>query len=102
MNALTDNQIITLQRQQNKALRFAHNERYPYNRNTETLHNISQVQPINTKLHTLGNNIYNKLVNVLKDNIYENSIQPNDNRDHSWFRRTYKKITNNPPAPLFT
>ena len=102
LNALTNNQILTLQKQQNKALRYVYNERYPYNMNTETLHNTAKVQPINTRIHTLANNTYNKLTNVLKDEQYKNCTQPHDNRDHAWFKRPIKNVTNNPPDPLFT
>ena len=102
LNALTDTQLLTLQRQQNKALRFAHNIRYPYTTNTEALHNISNVQPINIKIYKMANNITNKLTNILKDKVYKNSIEQDDRRDHAWFKRPIRKITNTPPTPLYT
>lgn len=48
-----------LQKVQNKALRYAMNERYPYSRNTKTLHEISELEPVNYTLYQRAEkNIY--------------------------------------------
>lgn len=47
MITVSNTNIKKLQTIQNKGLRFAYDERYPYTRNSKTLHEISDLEPIN-------------------------------------------------------
>ena len=54
---LSKTQISKLQTTQNKALRYATNQRHPYTLNTEDIHNITQTLPINIRLHQKARDI---------------------------------------------
>ena len=94
--------FLKLQTVQNNALRFAHNERYPYERNTETLHAISGIEPINYSLYTKAAKLYDK-VTALEDTSMEN-IQDNyeENINHGWFRKARVTLDRGPPRRMFT
>ena len=103
LNSLSKAAILSLQRIQNKSLRFAFNEKYPYTKTTEELHQLAKVHPINITLYDRGNTIKNKLLHVLNDPIYNNLITSIDNNeDHTWFKRPISTLSNNKPAPLYT
>ena len=75
LHTMSKTQISILQKVQNKALRFATNQRYPYTMTTEQIHIHTRTKPINIFLHeqaikiwqTLGN-INNSTVNKLIEN----------------------------------
>ena len=103
LNAASRTQIIKLQRKQNKALRFAFNERYPYTHTTAELHTLANIQPINTTLYTRGNHTKHTLTDILQDTTYISAIQEHEHDyEHSWFRKAVSKLTSGEPAPLFT
>ena len=79
MNSLSNSQISILQKVQNKALRFATNQRYPYTLTSEELHLKSNTKPVNIflseqatrvwqSIETMNNTTYNKLIEN-KENI---------------------------------
>lgn len=90
-----------IQRVQNKALRFAFNEHYPYNRNTRQLHEEGRVKPINITLYDRARQIWEKLESledplftVIKDNPIISS--------HAWFPSTIHILDGAAPLPLYT
>ena len=92
---------LKLQRIQNKALRYAFNEKYPYTRNTEELHRLAGIQPINTTLFTRGEKTFNKIMDI-EDTTWEeikNNYEPN--KDHSWFKKTRNIIHRGQPQETF-
>lgn len=50
-----------LQTIQNKGLRFAFNEKYPYSRNSRTLDKRANLEPVNYALYNRANNILDKM-----------------------------------------
>ena len=60
-HAASRTKMLELQRIQNKALRYATGQRYPYTENTETQHHRLHVQPINTRLREAAHKIWKKL-----------------------------------------
>ena len=103
LNTLSKSHILTLQRIQNKAIRFAYNDYYPYIATTEELHLLSKIDPINITLHKRGNKIKHKIENILKDSIYLNAIRDqHQDREHGWFKIPNKKLNNNNIQPIYT
>lgn len=103
LNALSNSQILKLQRKQNEALRFAYNEKHPFTKNTEELHKLAQLDPINITVHTRGNYIKHKMIYTLKDTTYHITINEHEQeQEHSWFRKPINKISKLPPRPLYT
>ncbi len=103
LNALSRNQKLSLQIIQNKAIRFAHGEYYPYTRTTEELHIQSKIDPINLTIHKRGNNIKNKLENSLKDPTYLKAIRDHqEDNEHGWFRKPITTLRNINIQPHYT
>ena len=103
LNALSKTHILNLQRIQNKAIRFAYNEYYPYTTTTEELHLRSNLDPINITLHKRGIKTKLKIENILKDTTYINAIRENQQaRDHGWFKKPYKILNNINIQPIYT
>ena len=103
LNSISKAALLSLQRIQNKSLRYAFNEKYPYTKTCKQLHEIAKVQPINTTLYDRGNKIKHKLIHKLKDPIYTNLIANDDNNeDHTWFKRPIVTLNKDRPAPLYT
>lgn len=59
--SLSKTQISKLQKIQNRALRFATNQRYPYTLNTRQIHSLTKTKPINIRLHKRAINIWRKI-----------------------------------------
>lgn len=93
--------IRKLQRVQNKALRFAFNERYPYTRNTRQLHEEGHVKPLNTKLHERAKRTWEKLEG-LDDPIYNTISEYTINKEHAWFPSSIYTLNRNEPQPIYT
>lgn len=86
----------------NRGLRYAHNERYPYTRNTRTLHEISNIEPINYSLHMQANKIFDKL-RVLGDEHFSTLLDNyEEERNHSWFRKTKNILERGIPEKIYT
>lgn len=86
----------------NKSLRFAHNERYPYNHNTRTLHNISSLEPINYTLHVHADKIFNKLRERGEEMFTALLENYNEERNHAWFKKTKNILERGPPEKIYT
>ena len=103
LNALSCSQTLSLQKIQNKALRFAFGEKYPYTKTTEELHQQANIEAINITLYNRGNTIKHKLENILQDNTYINAIQNHqEGNEHTWFRRPINRLCQHIPMPLYT
>ena len=102
LNSISNTDTLTLQRMQNKALRFAtRDENTTYT--TEELHINTNTQPINIKLHNRGQNTKSKLVNTLQDETYIQLTTNNENTNqHNWFRKPILHISKPPPEPKYT
>ena len=60
-HAMSKTQISKLQKIQNKALRFALNQRYPFTLNTTEQHETAKIAPINVRLHNQATKIWASL-----------------------------------------
>ena len=102
LNAISKSNLLSLQRKQNKALRFVYSEKYPYTKNTAELHALAKLDPINRTLYARGNQIKHKLINIIKDNTYTNTIQGHEQgREHAWFKKPINTISKEAPRPLY-
>ena len=100
--AMSKTTVLSLQKIQNKALRFAYNEKYPYTKNAEQMHQLSNLKPINVMLYNRGDKIRQKLMNTLHDEAYNTITTDNNTNSHTWFKKPYVELTKNPPAELYT
>ena len=102
LNSLSTYATYSLQKIQNKALRFALNETYPYTRTTKELHITANMKPINIYLYDKGIDTKNKLQHILQDTTY-NEISTDINvQEHNWFRKPIKQLIKPPPQPTYT
>lgn len=92
-HTLSKTQIGKLQRTQNKALRFATNQRYPYTLNTEQIHINTKTEPLNIRLNTRAQKIWNKL--ELYENTHLTDLKNNQNNVHTYHRMFSSSETHN-------
>lgn len=100
-HAMSQNQLSQLQITQNKALRFAFNQRYPYTHNTIQLHQLAKIDPINVRLYNRAVKIWETIERQhipLYTQLTEN-IEHIENY-HTYFPSSLMKITN-PPLPVY-
>lgn len=100
-HALTKPQLGKLKIVQNKALRFAANQRYPYTLNTEQIHTITKTLPINVRLHQKAEKIWQKLESLQKGTL--TTLRENQ-RSINHYQKAFPSSLhslNEPPAPLF-
>lgn len=102
LNTLSKTSLIKLQRIQNKALRFAYNDRFPYQHLIENLHLQANVKPINSFVFDRGKKITETLLHNLHDPIFTDIANNNNDREHGWFRRPSLTLNRQEPAPLYT
>ena len=100
-HTMSKNQIKKLQKIQNKALRFATNQRYPYTMTTQQIHTRTNTTPINLRLHTRAKEIWNR-IESLEIPIYNNIQEQhsNINRYHRDFQSSIQACRNN-PRPIY-
>ena len=60
-HTMSKSQIQKLQKIQNRALRFATNQRYPYTMTTKQIHEHTKTTPINIRLHNRAKKIWDRL-----------------------------------------
>ena len=102
LNTLSRSQQLSLQRIQNKSLRYAL-DTYPYSKTTEELHAEGKVQPVNITLYNRGNKIKEKLLNILQDDIYtEIHNTYRDASSHTWFKKPLHTLNSATPQPILT
>lgn len=104
LNASSKTAMQSLQHIQNKALRFAFSESYPYSKTIEEMHIASKLNPINIALYNRGNKTKGKMINELNDTHYtELMTSYNENpKNHQWFRRPHLTLNKDPPEPIYT
>ena len=102
LNAISRTQLLSLQRIQNKSLRFAL-DAFPYNKTVKDLHTESNTEPLNITLHKRGNKIKDKLINILQDDTYNHIYSTyQDTASHGWFKKPIQGINTTPPPPILT
>ena len=74
---ISKTQMKKLQVIQNRGLRFAFSERYPFTRTSKELHEIANLEPINYSLFIRASNIWEKLPNL-------------DNTQYSYLMENYQ------------
>ena len=99
---LSKTSILSLQKIQNKALRYAFNQRHPYTQSTEELHIAAGMTAINLTILKNGVKIRDKIVNILEDEVYIQTIADTSRREHGWFKRAITQINKNFPPPIYT
>lgn len=99
-HALSNTQISRLQIIQNRALRFATGQRYPYTLNTQEIHEITKTLPVNIRLHLRARKIWQRLEDLqhplhtsLTENV-ENILRYNNS-----FPSSLTQILNNNDIP---
>lgn len=101
LHTLSYTQTRELQQVQNKALRFATNQRYPYTLNTIQIHTLTRTKPINIRLYERAAKVWktledqeNQTYQELKNNM-ENILKYNN-----WFPSSLNTI-NIRPRPIY-
>lgn len=87
---------------QNKTLRYAYNERYPYTKNTKTLHEQAGIDPINFTLHARTEQIFTKMTNLQEENFLYLINNYERQRNHIWFQKTGIALHRGPPEKKYT
>lgn len=102
LNSIAKTPMFSLQKIQNKALRFAYGQRHPYTMNTKELHQTAKLKTINEIVYKRGELIRNKLTDIKKDEIYTQILQQNDNSEHGWFRKPIVSLNKPKPNAIYT
>ena len=92
-----------LQAIQNKATRRASGDIPPYFTTMETLHNRFKLEPLNIRIHRLGNRTWDRLTSVYPILIDDsNSIDAEGGPDHKWWPRLSPAVNSDPPTPYYS
>ena len=102
IHSLSKNQIIKLQRTQNKALRWATEQRHPYTLSTVDIHELTNTPPTNIRLHKQAEEIWNKLRQD-QNEIYTQLTLNTENitKYNMHFPSSLTRI-HTPPNPIYT
>lgn len=76
-----------LQTVQNRALRYAFNEKFPYTRNSKTLHELAELDPINTHLYKQAKRTMEKMNTPSHKQFYSILQNYEQHKNHEWFRK---------------
>lgn len=97
LTAVSNNNKQKLQKIQNKALRYAFNEKYPYAKNTKTLHELAGTELINYNLYNRAKDIFTRMESM-QDNQFMRLINNYERiRDHLLFKKSKNIIDRRPP-----
>lgn len=101
IHTLSKTQISKLQKIQNKALRFATEQRYPYTMNTIQIHTLTKTKPVNVRMHERAIKIWKDL-EELQHPTYEMLKNNLDNirTFNKWFPSSLKS-TGRAPTPKY-
>ena len=109
LHLASNNQMIKLQRIQNKALRWATNTCYPDTTTTQTLHERHKILPLNVRLHNRARKTWRRLA-MLEDPNYTRLNETNQDietrrdtrRRYTWWKRSLPvQDQDDPPPPLY-
>ena len=101
LHTISSTQKLNLQRTQNKAIRWAMNdERYPYQKNTEQLHQETDIQPLNIAMYNQAVRTWERLANINPE-VYEILHQHETEREHGWYHRSITVVDQEEPEPLY-
>lgn len=87
---------------QNKGLRFAFNERHPYTRNTKTLHELSNTEPINYTIHNQANKVFQKVRDMEERHLSEILENYEEEKNHFWFKKVKNILDRGNPEKIYT
>ena len=101
-HTLSKTQLRLLQRTQNKALRWATEQRYPYTLTTREIHEATKTEPLNIRLHKQAIKIWDTLYQY-NNETYE-SLTQNTNNIRRYNRNFPSSLTQirKDPIPLYT
>lgn len=99
-HTLSKTQIRKLQIIQNKALRFATGQRYPYTLTTQEIHTQTKTLPINQRLHWRAEEIW-KRIELLEIPLYTTLKENNTITKYNQHFPSSLSIINNFPDPIF-
>ena len=99
-HTLSKTQISKLQKIQNRALRFATGQRYPYTLNTREIHHITKTIPVNQRLHLQAEKIWMRL-QQLGLPTYTTLMENKDNLSYNRHFPSSLKIINEFPEPAY-
>merc|ERR1712002_1233144 len=104
LNTVCRTNMIKLQRLQNKGLRFVTNTKWYDFRTSESIHQETQMEAVNVRIHRLSSNIWKKIQEDFPATYA--SLKNEDEIPEHWTRHKYfpssrKKAEGDPPAPLY-
>lgn len=86
---------------QNKAIRFATNQRNNYKKNSKQLHEENKSQALNIILHKRAENIHKRLINQLQIQYCISISENQPDYNHGWFKSTVKEIERGTPETMY-
>ena len=99
---VSNSNLKKLQVIQNRGLRFAYNERYPYTRNTKTLHELANIEPINYTVYVQADKIFDKLRNRGDEQFSILLDDYDERKNHQWFRKVKIILDGGIPEKIYT
>ena len=102
MITISNTNIKKLQVIQNRGLRFACNEKYPYTRNTKTLHEVANIEPINYTMFNQADKVFNKVRNMEDEQFTTIMENYEEDKNHAWFKKTKIILDRGIPEKIYT
>ena len=99
--SMSKTQISKLQKTQNKALRFATEQRYPYTLNTQQIHVQTNTEPLNIKLYNRTEKIWQNLRNEGNPILMELLERKDTIRRYNRNFPSTLEILDTPPQPQY-
>lgn len=104
LNTIAPTSWERLQAIQNKSILWIKGIRWPNPRpSIRELHRLYDLEPINLRIHTMAERIWDKL-EYLEDINYEhiNTISEITEGEHHWWPRSLTRARQNPPEPIYS
>ncbi len=98
---ITKTSLKKLQTTQNRALRFATNQRYPHTKTTKQIHEENNMRPLNITLYTRAEKTHMNMINNLQLEEYINITENQPNYNHGWFKSSIQEIEREMPEPKY-
>lgn len=103
LNAISLTSILALQAIQNIAILWIKGIRWPNPRSSiRTLHEQYKLEPLNTRMHRLASNVWDRL-EYFEDVNYARIWETwRDWNEHKWWPRSLSPARGEPPSPIFS
>jgi hypothetical protein len=100
LNTISKTNFLSLQRTQNKALRFITNTHWTEHRTSQSLHQLCNIEPINIVVHRQSQSLWNK-IKTFTPQLYNQLLLPPDSITHRNFPSSRVVAERPPPDPIY-